>query len=91
MVLSESVIHSRMVGNLTILQDTYSSVVIQTSNLEPWRESTDMMIKGNLFLFDIAIVIITMQGWRLHVVAFCSGAERKLKFSKLICNKVTRP
>lgn len=35
-----------MVGSLTILQDSYSSVVIQGSNLEPWREGTDIMIKG---------------------------------------------
>lgn len=45
-VFSESFIHTCMVGNLTIMQDAYSSVVVQASELDPWRENTEILIKG---------------------------------------------
>jgi intraflagellar transport protein 140 len=45
-ILSESIIHTRMCGSLTVMQDSHSSIVIQTPTTEPWRETSELLIKG---------------------------------------------
>lgn len=50
-MLSESVIHTSKVGGLTIMQDSYSSVVLNTSSSSSssmgcWRETSELLIKG---------------------------------------------